>query len=209
MDGRDHGLPIEPATSEIETPRPPRNAEAFFVLGRNLTPRTRLFLSCSPAESWNNLDMFFRRKFCLTLAERFRNFRRVRISSLEVCCEPVHGSVGELEEIPWTLPKCISKSTPFPQPSWRQESLMHLSEGTPAEVGPNWGGSRKSRSVSAPTRGYYSTKEVAALLLVDVTTIRRWADAGKLRCFRTPGGHRRFTQAQVSNFIQKYQYELA
>lgn len=86
---------------------------------------------------------------------------------------------------------------------------MYLSNGTPAEVGPKWGGSQKSRSVSAPTRGYYSTKAVAALLLVDVTTIRRWADAGKLRCFRTPGGHRRFTQSQISDFIQKYQYELA
>ncbi|MGA9365372.1 MAG: helix-turn-helix domain-containing protein [Bacteroidota bacterium] len=50
---------------------------------------------------------------------------------------------------------------------------------------------------------------MAALLLVDVTTIRRWADAGKLRCFRTPGGHRRFTQAQISDFIRQYQYELS
>jgi excisionase family DNA binding protein len=86
---------------------------------------------------------------------------------------------------------------------------MHVSEGTLAEVARKWGGSQQNRSVSAQTRGYYSTKAVAALLLVDVTTIRRWADAGKLRCFRTPGGHRRFTQSQISDFIQKYQYELA
>jgi len=117
--------------------------------------------------------------------------------------------VGELEEISRILPKCIDKLIPSPQLSRRQRSLMYLSNGTPAEVGPKWGGSQKSRSVSAPTRGYYSTKAVAALLLVDVTTIRRWADAGKLRCFRTPGGHRRFTQSQISDFIQKYQYELA
>ncbi|MCW2868529.1 MAG: binding domain protein excisionase family, partial [Marmoricola sp.] len=34
--------------------------------------------------------------------------------------------------------------------------------------------------------------EVAAILFVDPKTVTRWARAGKLNCFRTPGGHRRF-----------------
>ncbi len=56
--------------------------------------------------------------------------------------------------------------------------------------------------------GYYSTKHLAKLLRVNETTIRRWANAGMLKCFRTPGGHRKFTAYQISGFIRKYEYEL-
>lgn len=34
--------------------------------------------------------------------------------------------------------------------------------------------------------------EVARLMRVDPKTVTRWAKAGKLRCIRTLGGHRRF-----------------
>lgn len=33
-----------------------------------------------------------------------------------------------------------------------------------------------------------------AILGVNESTVRRWADAGQIRCFRTPGGHRRFAE---------------
>jgi len=39
--------------------------------------------------------------------------------------------------------------------------------------------------------------EVAALLRVSSKTPSRWALAGKLDCVRTPGGHRRFREADV------------
>jgi excisionase family DNA binding protein len=39
--------------------------------------------------------------------------------------------------------------------------------------------------------------EAARLLGVDETTLRSWADAGKVRVFRTPGGHRRFHEADL------------
>jgi excisionase family DNA binding protein len=55
---------------------------------------------------------------------------------------------------------------------------------------------------------YYSTKQLAKLLRVDQTTVRRWADSGKLNCFRSPGGHRKFTPERVEEFITKYQYEV-
>ena len=29
------------------------------------------------------------------------------------------------------------------------------------------------------------------------STVRRWADAGEIRCFRTPGGHRRFAESDL------------
>lgn len=39
--------------------------------------------------------------------------------------------------------------------------------------------------------------EAARLLGVDETTLRGWADAGKVPVFRTPGGHRRFHEADL------------
>lgn len=38
----------------------------------------------------------------------------------------------------------------------------------------------------------YSTAEVSQMWNVSESTIKRWADSGKLECIRTPGGHRRF-----------------
>ncbi len=40
------------------------------------------------------------------------------------------------------------------------------------------------------------------LLSVDESTLRRWADAGQVRTFRTPGGHRRFAEDDVREFLQ-------
>ncbi len=44
---------------------------------------------------------------------------------------------------------------------------------------------------------WLSLGEAARLLGVDATTLRGWADAGKVRVFRTPGGHRRFAAADL------------
>jgi len=35
------------------------------------------------------------------------------------------------------------------------------------------------------------------ILGVNESTVRRWADSGQVRCFRTPGGHRRFAEADL------------
>lgn len=43
--------------------------------------------------------------------------------------------------------------------------------------------------------------EVAEMFSVDPSTVNRWADEGKLPCFRTPGGHRRFRREDVDAFI--------
>ena len=42
-----------------------------------------------------------------------------------------------------------------------------------------------------------SRAEVAAMLCVGPKTVTRWAKAGKLNSFRTPGGARRFLKADV------------
>jgi excisionase family DNA binding protein len=43
--------------------------------------------------------------------------------------------------------------------------------------------------------------QVALRLGVSVGTIRRWADAGHLRAYRTPGGQRRFSVDEVDAFL--------
>jgi len=46
-----------------------------------------------------------------------------------------------------------------------------------------------------------STKSVAALLGVSEATVKRWSDAGVLRCFKTQGGHRKFRLRDVRAFL--------
>lgn len=46
----------------------------------------------------------------------------------------------------------------------------------------------------------FSTREIAQMWNVSETTVKRWADAGLLKCFRTPGGHRKFKLDDISQF---------
>ncbi len=47
---------------------------------------------------------------------------------------------------------------------------------------------------------YLTPHEVAELLLVSPVTVRQWAQKGQLRAETTPGGHRRFSRAEVERF---------
>lgn len=49
---------------------------------------------------------------------------------------------------------------------------------------------------------WLSLSEASELLGVHFTTLRRWADAGSVPCFRTPGGHRRFRKDDLENWIE-------
>jgi excisionase family DNA binding protein len=40
------------------------------------------------------------------------------------------------------------------------------------------------------------------ILGVNESTVRRWADSGEIRCFRTPGGHRRFAESDLIAMTQ-------
>lgn len=44
---------------------------------------------------------------------------------------------------------------------------------------------------------WVSLARACSILGVNESTVRRWADAEKIRCFRTPGGHRRFAEADL------------
>src|SRR6266478_6284419 len=45
---------------------------------------------------------------------------------------------------------------------------------------------------------WLSLDEAAKRLSVHPATLREWADKGHIRTFRTPGGHRRFSEADVA-----------
>lgn len=47
----------------------------------------------------------------------------------------------------------------------------------------------------------YTVSQAALLLGVHPTTIRRWDQDGKIRCCRTPGGHRRITAEEIQRII--------
>jgi excisionase family DNA binding protein len=55
---------------------------------------------------------------------------------------------------------------------------------------------------TGPVPGLLTSGEVAALYRVDTKTVVRWADAGRLQCVRTLGGHRRFPAAQFADHLQ-------
>jgi len=50
---------------------------------------------------------------------------------------------------------------------------------------------------------YYSSRELAELLAVNESTVKRWSDSGYIKCSRTKGGHRRFPIQSVIRFVQE------
>lgn len=49
----------------------------------------------------------------------------------------------------------------------------------------------------------YSTSDVAKYCHVTADTIRKWAEAGKIRVFKTPGGHRRIRRDDLLRFLRE------
>jgi excisionase family DNA binding protein len=47
----------------------------------------------------------------------------------------------------------------------------------------------------------FTSSQAARYLGVSLATVRRWTDAGHVGCYRTPGGQRRFSRAQLDDFI--------
>ncbi len=59
-----------------------------------------------------------------------------------------------------------------------------------------------STQVTTVNRLGLSTSEAARELGVSLGTVRRWADLGYLRAYRTPGGQRRFSVEQIESFVR-------
>ena len=54
------------------------------------------------------------------------------------------------------------------------------------------------------TNGQWLTlKEASDFLGVHYTTLRTWTDKGEIAVFRTPGGHRRFSLADLRRFLEE------
>jgi excisionase family DNA binding protein len=54
--------------------------------------------------------------------------------------------------------------------------------------------------VGAPA-DWVSLGPASRMLGVDPDTLRRWADGGRIRAFATPGGHRRFSRADLERLV--------
>lgn len=51
--------------------------------------------------------------------------------------------------------------------------------------------------------------EVATLFRVDPKTVTRWATAGRIGSIRTPGGHRRFRESEVTALLNELTTEAS
>ena len=49
---------------------------------------------------------------------------------------------------------------------------------------------------------YLSSKDVAEILGINISTLKRWTDSGVLECSKTAGGHRKFTMQHIRNFYK-------
>lgn len=52
-------------------------------------------------------------------------------------------------------------------------------------------------------KNIYSTRELADMLSVNESTIKRWADSGFIECTKTKGGHRKFPVRSVLKFVHE------
>jgi excisionase family DNA binding protein len=64
------------------------------------------------------------------------------------------------------------------------------------------GASRPANGHAAAPDRWLTLGQACRVLNVDESTLRRWADAGQVRTFRTPGGHRRFAEGDVRAIVQ-------
>jgi excisionase family DNA binding protein len=55
-----------------------------------------------------------------------------------------------------------------------------------------------------PQVEYFNSEEAARILGVNVSTIKRWTDEGKLSCIKTAGGHRKFLMEHLSAFLGEH-----
>tara|TARA_A100000164_G_C21845695_1_gene742365 strand:- start:26 stop:910 length:885 start_codon:yes stop_codon:yes gene_type:complete len=49
---------------------------------------------------------------------------------------------------------------------------------------------------------YLSSKEVSEILGINISTLKRWTDTGVITCFKTPGGHRKFTINNIRDYYK-------
>ena len=51
---------------------------------------------------------------------------------------------------------------------------------------------------------YLNSKEVSGILGINISTLKRWTDSGKLGCEKTAGGHRKFTIQHIRDYYKTH-----
>lgn len=54
----------------------------------------------------------------------------------------------------------------------------------------------------------YTTFEAAEILGVQPTTVIKWHNQGRIKAYKTPGGHRRILEVDLFIFIQEYEFPV-
>ena len=73
-----------------------------------------------------------------------------------------------------------------------------MARGRTAEDHPD----RQEAAAAGPAESRWMTiQEACSFLGVDQSTLRRWSDSGKVPVFRTPGGHRRYAEADLRALV--------
>ncbi len=72
--------------------------------------------------------------------------------------------------------------------------------GRQSSVPPILPSEQRAPPTTPPSR-WLSIHGACAFLGVDQSTLRRWSDAGKVPVFRTPGGHRRYAEADLRALV--------
>ena len=113
---------------------------------------------------------------------------------------------GQVRRTGTGVPECPNPSTLCPCGTPRHHSTAHRNgESRVATVDRR---ERETRAVknggASPWEGaepLLTSGEVALMFGVDTKTVGRWANAGLIGSIRTPGGHRRFRQSEVTAFL--------
>ena len=51
---------------------------------------------------------------------------------------------------------------------------------------------------------YLSSKDTANILGINISTLKRWTDSGKINCEKTAGGHRKFTMQHIRGYYKSF-----
>ena len=54
----------------------------------------------------------------------------------------------------------------------------------------------------------YSSRQVGKMMSADPSSVNRWIDSGRLKAYRTPGGHRRVLHEDLIGFLKEWSIPL-
>jgi MerR family transcriptional regulator, light-induced transcriptional regulator len=55
---------------------------------------------------------------------------------------------------------------------------------------------------------FYTSKQVAGILGINESSVKRWTNSGMLKCFKTPGGHRKFKKNDILDFAERFSFKI-